>query len=98
MHALLEQVPRWFLLALVVVLLPTSTTFGTFSFHFAMHYLAEAKAANSEPVKQEIAGIISRVSRLEGRVAAIEMELPPLVKKVDKIDANIERLLKRKER
>lgn len=96
MHGLLEQVPRWFLLALVIVLLPASTTFGTFSFHFVMHYLAEAKTANTDPIKQEVAAIVTRVSRLEGRVSAIEMELPPLARKVDKIDANVERLLSRR--
>lgn len=96
MHGLLEQVPRWFLLALVIVLLPASTTFGTFSFHFAMHYLAEAKAAHKEPMQEEIAGIITRVSKIEGRVAAIEMELPALSRKVDKIDTNVEKLLKRR--
>lgn len=96
MHGLLEQVPRWFLLALVVVLLPASTSFGTFSFHFAMHYLQEAKQAHTEPAKEEMAAVITRVSKLEVRVSAVEMALPELRSNVTEIRSDVKQLLKRR--
>lgn len=98
MNGLLEQVPRWFLLALVVVLLPASTTFGTFSFHFAMYYLAEAKAANQKPTQEEIAAVVRRVTKVEGEVAALKMELPEVSKRVANIDANVQKLVARRGR
>jgi hypothetical protein len=92
----INTAPRWFLTLWILVTTPLGATAGTLAFNLIMFQIAEIRAANGDATKQAIADTNTRIGRLETRVAVMESQLPPLVAKVDKIDANIERLLKRR--
>jgi hypothetical protein len=92
----INTAPRWFLTLWILVTTPLGATAGTLAFNLIMFQIAEIRAANGDATKQAIADTNTRIGRLETRVAVMESQLPPLLAKVDKIDANIERLLKRR--
>ncbi len=87
--------PRWLLLWGLLIETPIAIALGTFGFNMVMYRLAEIQTAYGDPTKQAIADLHTRINGLEIRVAAVEIQMPPLAQKVDKIDENVEKLLKR---
>jgi hypothetical protein len=92
----INTAPRWFLTLWILVTTPLGATAGTLAFNLIMFQIAEIRAANGDATKQAIADTNTRIGRLETRVAVMESQFPVVLAKVEKIDANIERLLKRR--
>jgi hypothetical protein len=92
----MKGAPRWLLLWGLIGSTMVGTTFGTLSFNLVMFRLEEIRSVQVAPAIQGVADLDGRINRLEIRVAAIENHLPTLTAKVEKIDVNVERLLRRR--
>ncbi len=92
----INTAPRWFLTLWVLFSTPFAVAAGTVAFNLVMYRLAEIQLAYGEPSRMADAVLERRLNGLEIRVSAIEYQIPPLVEKVNKIDANVEKLLKRR--
>jgi hypothetical protein len=92
----MKGAPRWLLLWGLIGATTIGATFGSLSFNLVMYRLEEIRSVQVAPAMQGVADLDGRLNRLEIRVAAIENHLPTLTAKVEKIDANVERLLRRR--
>ncbi len=92
----INTAPRWFLTLWILVTTPLGATAGTLAFNLIMYELARMQDVYGEPTREEIAMIKAEQARLDRRVIVLELQMPNLAQKVDKIDANVEKLLKRR--
>ena len=90
-----KEAPRWFLAWGMLISLAFGSTAGSMMFNVYQTELAEIRLNFGEPSRQRDAELDGRINRLEIRVAAIELQIPHMTAKLDKIDQNVDRLIKR---